>query len=200
MTTEGQKRDSIVERAVYSETGAVKSEGNDGPESANVEESWFCLRTKPRREEFARTHLERQGIESFLPKIKQKRLRGTEIRWKVVPLFSRYLFFKHPTAASFRSIEATRGVSGIVSFGGAAASVPLAIIDEIRRRCVDDVVELAEADFKKGESVQILAGPYEGMEAVFDRQTSDRDRVVVLLDTMASVARVTINRNLLDAT
>ena len=65
---------------------------------------------------------------------------------------------------------------------------------------MDDVVELPDAAFKKGESVQILAGPYEGMEAVFDRETSDRDRVVVLLDIMASVARVSIDRNLLDAT
>lgn len=171
-----------------------------GSAAAIGEKSWFCLRTKPRREEFARTHLERQGIESFLPKFKQKRLHGTEVRWKVAPLFSRYLFFRHPLKASFRSIEATLGVSEIVSFGGAAAPVPQAIIDEIRRRCVDDVVELAEVAFNKGESVQILAGPYEGMEAVFDRETSDRDRVVVLLDIMASVARVSIDRNLLDAT
>lgn len=180
--------------------GIVPNERMDGPPEAGDADFWFCLRTKPQREEFARTHLERQGIESFLPKMKQRKRAGTRVCWKVIPLFSRYLFFRFPEKGSFRSIEATRGVSGIVSFGGVAAAVPEAIIDEIRRRCVDDVIEFAEPAFEKGAAVQIVAGPCEGMEAVFDRETSDRDRVVVLLSIMASVAKVSIDRNLLDAT
>lgn len=180
--------------------GIIASEQTDGPEKAGDADAWYCLRTKPQREEFARTHLERQGIEAFLPKINQRRRIGAKVCWKVVPLFSRYLFFRFPTKASFRSIEATRGVTGIVSFGGVAAPVPGAIIDEIRRRCVDDVIEFVEPTFEKGRAVQIVAGPYAGMEAVFDRETSDRDRVVVLLNIMASVAKVSIDRNLLDAT
>ena len=178
----------------------TKDDRSDGLTEPDRKESWFCLRTKPQREEFARTHLERQGIESFLPKIQKRRLHGTEVRWKVSPLFSRYLFFKYSPDASFRSIESTRGVSAIVSFGGIAAPVPDAIIEEIRRRCVGEVVELEETAFQKGDPVEIVAGPYEGMGAVFHRGTSDSDRVVVLLEIMASVARVSIDRNLLDAT
>ena len=59
---------------------------------------------------------------------------------------------------------------------------------------------MEEPAFEKGDPVEIVAGPYEGMEAVFHRGTSDQDRVVVLLEIMASVARVSIDRNLLDAT
>lgn len=159
---------------------------------------WFCLKTKPQRERFALEHLNRQGIEAFLPMARRRRVSGSRVEWRIAPLFTRYLFFRFDSKASFTPVQSTRGVTSVVAFGGTPSPVPDAVIEEIRRRAKDDIVELLEPELDEGSPVRILGGPYEGMEAIFDRKTSEQDRVIVLLEIMASIARVSIDRNLLE--
>lgn len=166
------------------------------PDDGGLE--WFCLQSKPQRERYAQTHLERQGIEALLPLARFPKLSGSKASWRISPLFPRYLFFRHAPNASFGPIQSTRGVASIVAFGGKPAIVPLAVVEEIRSRALDGVIELEAPELKAGSPVRILGGPYEGMEAIFQRNASDKDRVIVLMELMASVAKVSIDRNFLE--
>jgi transcriptional antiterminator RfaH len=159
---------------------------------------WFCVKTKPQRERFAMEHLERQGIETFLPLARHRRIAGSNVNWRISPLFARYLFFRFDPGASFTPVRSTRGVTSIVAFGERPAAVPNDVIEEIRRRAKDDIIEFEEPEINEGAPVRILGGPYEGMEAIFARKTSDQDRVIVLLEIMASIAHVSLDRNLLE--
>ena len=112
-------------------------------------------------------------------------------------MFPRYLFVNLSNLERCSKIRSTRGVSSIVAFGKEPALVPFDVINEIRLRCQDDVLILKEPEFNPGDGVAIIDGPYRGMTGIFDRNTSNRDRVIILLEIMASVAHVKIKREAL---
>jgi transcriptional antiterminator RfaH len=78
------------------------------------------------------------------------------------------------------------GVRGIVSAGNDPIAVPSAIVNEIRRRGVNDVVEIADKPFGKGEKVMVVEGPFRGFEAIFQRYLSGAERVAILLSVVES--------------
>jgi transcriptional antiterminator RfaH len=180
------------------ETACLETNGVTDPLDVAAGE-WFCAFTKPRRESFARLHLERQGVEVFLPLIRMPRLGQADVSWSLAPMFPRYLFFRAPIRDTIARVRSTRGVASVVTFGGKPGQVPAEVVEVIRGRCDGDVFQPGEPAFKRGDSVSILAGPYAGMTAIFDQRATGEERVVVLLEIMASVARVEIDRSLICA-
>jgi len=77
----------------------------------------------------------------------------------------------------------TEGVYGLVQFGGEPTGVPEILIEELRSRLEQIQADGGRVieDFKQGDRVQIVKGPFEGYEAIFDSRLSGDDRVQVLL-------------------
>ncbi len=162
-----------------------------------TDERWYCVHTKPREETFAAIHLERQGYAAFLPFIRLRRMYRRKLQWHTSPMFPRYLFVQTGDDTDCSRIRSTRGVSSLVTFGGSPALVPPVVIAEIRQRCTDDICVVEDAAFQAGDTVEVAAGPYQGMQAIFDRNTSNDQRVVILMEIMAVVAPVEIDREIL---
>jgi transcriptional antiterminator RfaH len=78
------------------------------------------------------------------------------------------------------------GVRAIVSAGSDPLAVPDAIVAEIRRRGIDDIVEIVDPPLGSGQRVTIVDGPFRGFEAVFDRYLSGAERVAILLSAVES--------------
>src|SRR5690349_12641447 len=55
---------------------------------------WYAVQTKPRSERLLGGALQRAGLESYCPRIREKRLHGGKKRVEEVPLFPGYLFVK----------------------------------------------------------------------------------------------------------
>ena len=68
----------------------------------------------------------------------------------------------------------------------AAIAVPAAIVSEIRRRGVDDVIEIPDKPFDTGERVLVVDGPFRGFEAIFQRYLAGAERVAILLSAVES--------------
>lgn len=158
--------------------------------------AWYVVYTKPRKEALAQTNLQRQDFETYLPWFKRVTAqRGT---WKeiVEPLFPRYLFLRtDPTKQTVAPIRSTLGVSTLVTFGHQLMPVPDRMIDALRQREDPSTgIHCApQHEFKKGETVTITSGPFEGLQGVFDT-CSGEARVAVLLDILGKSARVLLKR------
>ncbi len=78
-------------------------------------------------------------------------------------------------------IRSTRGVSHLVTFGGSLALLD----DEVMANLIERLDEnpVVEA-FKQGDTVEIVDGPFGGLEAVF-RTFSGDGRATLLLEFMA---------------
>ncbi len=159
---------------------------------------WYAIHTKPRQESVVETALQREGLKTFLPKLRRKKTVRRKYQWVTSPLFPNYLFAHFDVAQSGRLVRYAKGVINIVSFGGRPAVVDESIILTILAHCEGDVVTIQPPSLKPGDQVQILEGPLAGLKGIFQRELSGTERVVILLQSMGLGARVEVSRSLLD--
>jgi transcriptional antiterminator RfaH len=151
---------------------------------------WACARTQPQRERVAQNFLGQFGFETYLPRVRGVRYsHGRRIQVKP-PLFPCYLFVA--ITSTWWSVKSAPGVSSLVMLDGAPARVPDHVIDEIRLREVDGLIDLAEPrPFQRGDHVRVLRGPFTGHLAIF-ADMWPRERVEILLQLLGGEQRVTL--------
>ncbi len=156
---------------------------------SDPDSGWFLAQLKPNAASIALRNLERQGFEAFLPLAEVTQRRAGQARLVRRPLFPGYLFVRFSTAqGGWRAINATAGLTRLVSFADRPAQVPDAIVDGLRARCDANGV-LATADaFQPGDSVTVETGPFAGFIATVETIDADR-RVWVLIELMGKPAR-----------
>jgi transcriptional antiterminator RfaH len=160
-----------------------------GRETSN----WYLVRTKPQKERWVQDQLKNISAEAFLPLLRSRvRCFGRPIT-AVKPLFPCYLFANFNLQERYFDVKYTAGVHSLVSVGGEAVVVPVSIIDEIKRRGTDGIVELPPRRLDPGQKIRIVDGPFRDIEAIFDRYLSGSERVAILLDAIgASAIRVVL--------
>lgn len=163
---------------------------------------WRAVYCRPRQETRAEAHLERQGYQVYLPRIRARRRRRAQSRLCIEPLFPRYLFI---ALADYRDdwgpIRSTRGVVGLVVVGDQVPVVPREVVNGLIRRHDDQgTIDLnAVTEFRKGDPVEISDGPFAGLTACFDAECGER-RVRVLLELLNSQRHVELDRDLVRKT
>jgi transcriptional antiterminator RfaH len=156
--------------------------------------NWYALHTKPRQESMALASLAREGIEGFYPKLRRRRTIRRVRKWVTGPLFPSYIFGRFNPVVSGRLVRYANGVTNIVSFGNRPAVVDEAIIAAIRQHAAEDIVTVTPPALKPGELIEVQDGPLRGLQGIFEREMSDRERVIVLLDVLSKGARVQLHR------
>jgi transcriptional antiterminator RfaH len=142
---------------------------------------WYLIHTKPLAERLAQVNLQRQGYATYLPEVRPS---GHRRQRRVAALFPRYLFLQLAVGRqSLQPIHSTIGVSNIVRFGTRCAIVRDEVIDELRSHA-DPVTGIhtlrSPARFIRGTRVRITAGPFCGIDGVFER-AEGAERVTILL-------------------
>lgn len=144
---------------------------------------WYLVHTKPGQERIAEFNLLRQNYQVYHPRLlRPMRHRGSWIE-KIVSLFPRYIFFRLTQNQGLGPVRSTVGVANIVRFGQAYAVVPSQIVQDLRLRA-DPKTGLhllrRQSHFDLGSSVRVVAGVFEGLEGIFQRE-SGAERIVLLL-------------------
>lgn len=156
---------------------------------------WYLVQSKPRQENVAALNVQRLGVESFCPHIKQSRILRSRKQVVTRTLFPGYLFAQFDIGSQFRRVNFASGVARVVTFGGVPARVDEEIINSIKARIIDSWVNLEPmSSFKAGQTLQITEGPLCGFEAVFEQEFTGTQRVALLLQTVSYHARVIIER------
>jgi transcriptional antiterminator RfaH len=145
---------------------------------------WYLVRIKSGKEKFVHEQLSRILPEAFLPLLEARIPRWGKMARSIVPLFPCYMFAQFDLQTHYFDVKYLPGVQGIVSAGSDPLTVPLPVIEEIRRRVVDGVVKIEPRKFENGERVRLIEGPLRGFEAIFERYLSGPERVALLLGTV----------------
>lgn len=151
-----------------------------------MSESWYVLRSKPRKEEFLLEQLLSHKIKAYFPRIRVQPV-NPRAR-KIKPYFPGYVFVHlNLERINLSWFQWMPGATGLVSFGKQPAFVHDSLVKAIRKR-VDEINaaggELLDT-LKPGDEVSIKTGPFAGYEAIFDAQFSGSERVRVLLKMMS---------------
>lgn len=146
-----------------------------------VMEVWHLLYCKPRQEARAQQHLANQGFSSFLPMITVNKLRAGKKVTVTEPLFPRYLFLHVPQQEiSLNTIRSTRGINDFVRFGSEIATVPSQLIVSLTSRQMILQRQQAASLFERGEPLEIISGPFSGLESVFEMEDGDTRSVILI--------------------
>ena len=142
---------------------------------------WYLIRTKSNRERFVREQLAPIVSDIFLPMLKLPFTRSHRASPSLVPLFPQYIFARLHLATQFFEVRYMPGVTGFVSSGCEPLSVSEAIVDNVRSRCTDSVLQLNPIPFRRGEHVRVIEGPFRDFEAIFENYLSGSKRVAILM-------------------
>ena len=155
--------------------------------------NWYAVHTKTHQEALAELALERLGVETFCPRIQQTQRMGRRGLSATGPLFPGYLFARFHLDTQYRAVNFARGVRKIVAFGPAPAMVDDEMIESIRSRLRNGAIPAQQPLFTPGQTVRVQGGPLRGLEAVFERETSDRQRIVLLFQMLSSQAHLVVD-------
>ena len=147
-------------------------------------EHWFALYTKPHKEYQVRGLLRDQGVEVYLPEVRVAARRRDRRERK--PFFPHYLFARlDPRDGLMARVRWTPGLRRVVSAGDRPVLVPDEVVAYVRRRLATMADVGPEDPFRKGDVVRIVRGPFEGLDAIFDRRLSAEGRVRVFLELVS---------------
>lgn len=154
---------------------------------------WYAVSTKPHQEKQAELHIKQCGIECFLPLLKESKISRRTLKPIIAPLFPGYLFARFDLDKHYRAVSYATGVRKIVEFGSGPVKLDANMIDAIKEKLNDGYVTLMPARPVHGQVVHIKGGPLAGLEAVFMREMTDRNRALLLLNTLGFHAKLTLS-------
>ena len=143
--------------------------------------AWYLIRTKSGKEQYVHRELSRRLPETFMPMLETRSRRRTV---SLVPLFPQYLFARLELAAHYFDVRYMPGVVGFISTGCEPLAVTQTIVDNVRSRCRDGVVQIPRRPFQHGQHVRIINGPFCDFDAIFEGYLSGSKRVAILITTV----------------
>lgn len=162
---------------------------------------WFAIQAKPASESVAEAVLQSMQLETFFPRVRMP-IRGGRRSRRVIgkPLFRGYLFARFRPDLWLRAVTHSRGVTRVVGAKERPLPIEDAIITSIRERMdARGCVLLEMPSLAAGDAVQVSSGPFGGWHGVFERDVSDGQRVVILLETIQH-CRLIVTRDAVERT
>jgi transcriptional antiterminator RfaH len=156
---------------------------------------WYAVSTKPHQEKHAELHIKQYDIECFLPLLKENKIIRRTRKEVIKPLFPGYLFARFDPDKHCRAVGYATGVRKVVEFGSGPVELDATMIDAIKERLNNGYVTLMPVRLVHGQVVHINGGPLAGLEAVFVREMTDRNRVLLLLNTLGLHAKLNMSIN-----
>jgi transcriptional antiterminator RfaH len=152
--------------------------------------NWYCVRTKRYKESWVAHQLAESGNETYLPLLRERRRVRRQFKLVIEPLFPYYLFSRFSVDESFHVVFYTPGVVSVVSTPeDGPVPVDERIISLLRERSRNGYVELKPSALSPGEELEIIAGPFQGVRALFQKELKAGERVAVLLELLSSRVR-----------
>jgi transcriptional antiterminator RfaH len=156
---------------------------------------WFAVQVKPRREKFAASSIEEDGVQVFLPMLKQRKVIRRVAKTVVKPLFPGYLFARFCPRSALDQVRYAKGVVRIIFSKRIPVPVGNEVIDEIQSRTGEEgCVGWQPTPLEPGHTVRVEQGPFQGVMGKVEREWDDGKRVMILLD-MLHQARVILERH-----
>ena len=168
-------------------------------QNINEPSRWYVIQTKPKQENRAASNLNAWRVETFVPKVRKSRKHSYEggTSYSTKPLFPRYIFARFQVSSLLHKINFTRGVSRVVSFGGAPTQVDDEVIDLIQSQAGNDGLIRIGEELRYGDRVMIKEGPFSSLTGIFEREIKDSERVRILLTAVNYQSHIIVDRELL---
>ena len=151
---------------------------------------WYVVYAKPRREEFACSHLRRKGLEVFFPRLALPNPRPRQ--GQIVPLFPNYLFVHLQLSKEYNYVLWSPGVKTIVNFNGSPPSVDEGIINLLKNQADREGIIKGHSNLTTGQEIRIKGGPLDGLIGIIHDPPNARGRVSILMQLLSRQVKVEV--------
>src|SRR3989304_4189509 len=129
---------------------------------------WFCVKTNRYKEQWVTQQLSEWCDEVYLPLLRQYKKVRRQFKWVIAPLFPGYLFARCEVDQVLQWVLSAPGVAKVLSTPeDGPIEVDEAIINALRERSVNGVIEVRPVALRPGGELEIIEGPFQGLTALF---------------------------------
>lgn len=156
---------------------------------------WYVIQTLPHQEIRAELNLLRQGYNVWLPRIKKTRRHARRVDYILSPLFPGYLFLNLDISKqSWRSINGTFGVKGLLCQNSKPSRLPDRFIEELQHKAREGggIIELDEIHV--GKNVKIEYGAFKECIGTI-LKIADKDRILMMLRLLGREVQTMVSRH-----
>lgn len=155
--------------------------------------AWYALHTKSRFENVVNEGLAKKTMEVFLPKITVKSRRRDRHKMIRVPLFPGYIFVR-TNLNPYEHVEILKTTGAVRLIGNTRGPVSIAdaTIDSLKIMVSTDGEVITGTQFKKGDRVMVIRGPFAGVTGIFSSYRGD-GRVIVNIEALGQFAAVNVD-------
>lgn len=156
----------------------------------SIEKKWFVAQIKPNSYQSAIINLERQGIETFLPKMGITQRQKNKFVVKNVYVFPGYMFVCFdPHIIGWTKINSTYGVSKILAFNKNPTKVSSDLILELKIKYEVNSNPKQMEKLQKGDAIKFYSGPFTDLIAKVE-SADEKNRIWILLEGMGGFQRL----------
>ena len=156
----------------------------------SLDKKWFIAQIKPNSYNTAIQNLERQGFETFLPKMQITQRQKNKFLVKNVYVFPGYMFVCFdPYIISWTKINSTYGVSKILVFNKKPSEISSDLILELKIRYEINSNPTQKEKLQKGDSIKFSKGPFTDLIAKVE-SVDEKNRIWILLEAMGGYQRL----------
>jgi transcription antitermination factor NusG len=149
------------------------------PVAAIEEPRWYAIHTRARHEKAVTAQLERSGVTTFLPLIRQTHRWSDRQKTIQCVLFDCYTFVRLESYPQKHfDILKTHGVVGFVGIRGVGLPIPDKEIEDIRSLLANDIPFTPYPFLRTGRRVRIRGGCMDGLEGILVAKNSDQSLVI----------------------
>ena len=154
---------------------------------------WLVAQIKPKSYDLAFRNLERQGFETFMPKIKVTTKKENKFINKEVFVFPGYAFIGVDLQDSYwTKINSTYGVSKLLTFNNKPCEIAFDLIVTLKNRFENKIDPIINENLKKGDIIKFNNGPFAELVANIE-SVEEKKRIYVLLEVMGGHRKLEIN-------
>ena len=140
---------------------------------------WYALHTRARHERAVEHRLREEGLETFLPTLRETHRWSDRKKVVEVPLFSCYVFVRCALSADDRTkVHRIDSALGFVGTRGAGVPIPDDQIESVRTVLAQTSPCRSHPFLKVGQRVRVCGGAMDGVEGVFLSENGDNSLVI----------------------
>jgi transcriptional antiterminator RfaH len=156
----------------------------------NLDKKWFIAQIKPNAYNSAIQNLERQGFDTFLPKIKITQRQKQKFIIKSSYVFPGYMFVCFdPSVNTWTRINSTYGVSKILAFNKKPSEISTDLILDLKNRYEINSNPMPKEKLQKGDCIKFYSGPFTDLIGKIE-SIDENKRIWVLLEAMGGYKRL----------
>ncbi len=160
--------------------------------------NWYVIQTKPKKEEEAKSYLSGKGLELFYPMIENFLSRNGKMSSEFKPLFPSYIFGRFDLEQNYALVKWARGVKKILGMTNYPSPISNEVVEIIRRRADHDGIVRTIPDFELDDRIKIKSGLFKDFLGIFERWTSDRERVRILLNLIGYQPEIELHFSMIE--